>query len=89
MPTQLLEDQAIPAGKHALIVLDHTGDTRHMWDPDNADEVRAARSTFDMLKAKGHTAYTVNEDDGEKGRVIREFDPKAGKMIMVPKVVGG
>jgi hypothetical protein len=71
-----------------MIVLDHTGDTRMMWDPDVKDEVDAAKATFDKMKKKGYLAYTVKKD-GEPGEVVQAFDPKAGKIIMTPQLVGG
>lgn len=73
-----------------LCVMDRqAGDTRVMWDPDNADEVEAARAAFDKLRGeKKFVAYKVAEP-GDKGEVIREFDPQAGKIILAPPMVGG
>ena len=73
-----------------LHIMDSSGDTRLMWDPRNADEVDTAKAAFDAAKAKGMVAYTVDPNSGEKtGTVIREFDEKAGKIIMTPQLVGG
>lgn len=69
-------------------VLDHTGDTRSIWDPSKPDEVEAAKATFDALRAKGYLAYSVKRD-GDKGEVMREFDPQAGKVILCPPLAGG
>ncbi len=71
-----------------LLVMDHTGDTKTIWNPDVPDEVAAARATFDSLRAKRYLAYTV-KGDGEKGVAINEFDPSAGKIIMSPPMAGG
>lgn len=71
-----------------LCVMDHTGDTKSIWNPDNPDEVSAARSTFDSLKSKGYLAYTV-EESGKRGSLIHSFDPRAGKIIMSPPMAGG
>jgi hypothetical protein len=71
-----------------LCVLDRTGDTRTIFDPDNPDEVEAARETFHKLKKKGYIAYSVKKD-GEKGEVLTEFDPRAGKIILAPPLRGG
>jgi hypothetical protein len=68
--------------------LNETGDTKVVWDPDNRDEVDAAKCQFNTLKSKGFTAYSVGKD-GEKNKAIAEFDPKASKIIMVPKIAGG
>lgn len=64
------------------------GDTKLIWDGGNQDEVDAARETFKRLKGKGYAAYAVKKD-GEKGKVVTEFDPEAEKIIMAPAVVGG
>lgn len=71
-----------------LCVMDHTGDTKLMWDRTRPDEVDAARDTFNKLRAKGYLAYTVKPDGGS-GTVITEFDPLAEKIILSPPVVGG
>lgn len=71
-----------------IIVLDHTGDTRVMWDPRIKDEVDNAKKTFADMKKKGYLAYTVKKN-GDPGEVIQEFDPQAGKIIMAPQLVGG
>lgn len=71
-----------------LIILDQTGDTKIIWDPEKPDEVEHARETFNKLKKKGYLAYSVNRK-GDKGEVLREFDPEAEKMILAPQTVGG
>jgi hypothetical protein len=71
-----------------MAVLDHTGDTKTIWNKDNADEVAAARATFDSLKGRGYIAYRVT-DGGKAGSVMAEFDPLAESVIMRPPVVGG
>jgi hypothetical protein len=71
-----------------MAILDLTGDTKVIWDPHNPDEVAAAKAQFDTLRKKGFIAYTVNKK-GDKGEVIREFDPDAEKIILSPPLVGG
>ena len=72
-----------------LLVLDQTGDTKLIWDRNNRDEVDAARELFGKLKKKGHLAYTVRGEKGDKGDVIQEFDPTAERIIMSPRLIGG
>lgn len=74
--------------KSVLHITDETGDTRLMWDPTNKDEVDIAKSSFEKGIAKGMLAYSVNAD-GTTGEVIRKFDKKAGKIIMVRQTAGG
>lgn len=71
-----------------LAELDATGDTKTIWDTDKPAEVDAARATFDALRKKGYLIYRVGED-GEEGKQMHQFEPKAGKMIAVPPIVGG
>lgn len=78
----------VPEGKHVIAILDKTGDTKIIWDPTNEVEVENARRTFDDMKAKGFTAYSVNRR-GDKDAVVREFDPDAQKLILTPALVGG
>lgn len=65
------------------------GDTRVMWDSRNAEEVDAARAQFDSLRGKGYLAYKAEGKDGNRGEVIREFDPTAERIILVKPPVGG
>jgi len=75
-------------GTHVLAILDKTGDTRIIWDPDNETEVENARRTFDELIKKRFQAFKV-KGNGQKGEVVREFDPEAEKLILAPALVGG
>ena len=71
-----------------MAIMDTTGDSKQIWDPNVPEEVAIARESFDNLKKKGYIGYTVNED-GDKGEVIHSFDPNAGKVIMAPRMVAG
>lgn len=77
-----------PPPQGELIILDHTGDTKIIWDRHNRDEVSAAKKTYDDLKKKGFMAYSV-KDNGEKKELIDEFDAEAERIIMSPRQVGG
>jgi hypothetical protein len=71
-------------------VLNGSGDLRKIWNAANADEVEDARRSFEhLVKGKKYLAFRVNPEDNSKGDQIREFDPDAGKMILVPPVAGG
>lgn len=75
--------------KHMLQYMSKEGDTRTMWNPANADEVAAAKRTFDELTKKGYLAYVATNERGDKGEQIRVFDPEVGKIILVPQMRGG
>lgn len=64
------------------------GDFKITWDPDNDDEIEAAKAAFDKAKKKGMSAFSVKKD-GSKGKKIKDFDPDAEAIIMAPPLVGG
>jgi hypothetical protein len=70
-----------------LATLNSLGDTKISWDPANADEVEAARNTFNDLRAKGFLAFKVVGK--AKGEQITAFDPEAKRIIMAPPMMGG
>jgi len=64
------------------------GDFKTVWNRENADEVSAAKKQFDDLTGKGFTAYRCDKN-GDKGELIRTFDPNAEAIILVPRMKGG
>jgi hypothetical protein len=87
--TAQLEEAVVPEGHGLMSTLDRSGDTRHMWDRNNPDEVAAARSLFEELTGAGHIAYRAVGKRGTQGEVIRKFDPDAERIILVRQLVGG
>lgn len=71
-----------------IVILDSSGDTKHIWDRGNADEVAEARELFDRMKAKGFQAWSVTRK-GDRDRRITEFDPQSEKIIFAPALQGG
>jgi hypothetical protein len=69
------------------IVMDHTGDTRHNFDPTDMKAVLKAEERFKKLTGRGFTA-AVRNASGEAA-VTRTFDPKAEETLFVPHLVGG
>lgn len=75
--------------------LDRTGDVRFMWDPNNADEVAAARTTYDEMTrprskgGKGYLAYRAEGKEGHQGTKLTAFDPAAERIILVHPPQGG
>ena len=68
------------------IVMDRTGDTRHIFNNDRA-EVAKAEQRFRELTGAGFTA-AVRSGLGEQ-RIIRSFDPTAEETVIYPRLVGG
>lgn len=75
--------------KGEMAVMGKEGDTKLIWDRRNEDEVANARRTWDELVGrKRYLAFAVKKD-GDKGEQIREFDPEAERIILVPPMKGG
>jgi hypothetical protein len=73
----------------SMAVMGRSGDTKVIWSADNEDEVANARRTFDDLVTKrGFAAFAVGAR-GNKTDRVREFDPTAEKIIIVPPMQGG
>jgi len=87
--TAVADEITVPEGHGLMHELNKTGDTRVMWDRGNSDEVAAARRQFTDLTKKGFIAYRAEGKDGDRGEVIREFDPNAERIILVKQLVGG
>lgn len=69
------------------IVMDHNGDTRHVFDADNAKELARAEKRFRELTGAGFTA-AVRSNSGDAS-VTRRFDPSAEETLFIPRLVGG
>lgn len=69
-------------------IMDASGHSKFKWDPQDQEQVKAARETFDAWKAKGYRVFRA-EKGGELGARLETFDPTAKKMIVVPQLVGG
>ena len=72
---------------HTQIVMNHTGDSRHHFDPDNYVEVLDARRRFRELTEAGYTA--AKQTGNGRSEVIRQFDPTATETLFIPRLVGG
>ena len=69
------------------IVMDRTGDSRHRFDPNDAQELAKAEQRFRKLTKAGFTA-AVRIGPGQVSQ-IRSFDPDAEETVFFPRLVGG
>jgi hypothetical protein len=69
------------------IVMDHTGDTRHQFDPTDLGAVAEAERRFKELTGSGFIA-AKRLDDG-KSEVVKSFDATAEEMLFIPRLQGG
>jgi len=69
------------------IVMDRTGDSRHSFNPNDAQELAKAEQRFHELTKVGFTA-AVRTGPGQVSR-IRSFDPNQQETVFFPRLVGG
>jgi hypothetical protein len=69
------------------IVMDHNGDSRHNFDPEDAKALLKAEQRFRELTGSGYTA-AVRSASGEPV-ITRSFDPAAKETLFYPRLVGG
>jgi len=69
------------------IVMDHTGDSRHSFNPNETQELAKAEQRFYKLTKVGFTA-AVRTGLGQVSQ-IRSFDPNAEETVFFPRLVGG
>lgn len=76
-------------------IMDRTGHTTVTWKPDDAGSVKDAAKKFKEMIKEGYTAFAMDvvSTNGvtveQKGKRITEFDPTAGKIMLIPQLVGG
>ena len=69
------------------IVMDHTGDSRHHFDPADAEAVAKAERRFRALMEAG---FIAAERTGQgQSRRVKSFDPSADETLFFPRLVGG
>jgi hypothetical protein len=69
------------------IVMDHTGDSRHQFNPTDAAAVAKSEARFEDLTGAGFTA--AKRLKGGKSEVLRSFDPTADETLFIPRLQGG
>jgi hypothetical protein len=70
-----------------LIVMDHTGDSRHQFDPKDSEAVARAEGRFRALIAAGFIA--AERTSAGESRRVKSFDPTAEEVLFFPRLVGG
>lgn len=76
-------------GKHVMAVMGKEGDLKTIWSKDEPDEVAAAKKQFEEMTGKGYVAFKVEGKAGDKGEIMRTFDPNAERVILCPPLKGG
>jgi hypothetical protein len=69
------------------IIMDLNGDSRHQFDPQDAEALAKAERRFRQLTGSGFLA-AERTSTGE-ARLVRSFDPAANETLFFPRLVGG
>ncbi|HET7886770.1 MAG TPA: hypothetical protein VFL62_11130 [Bradyrhizobium sp.] len=69
------------------IVMDLNGDSRHEFDPQNAEAVAKAEKRFKELTGAGFTA-AARTSTGESS-LVKSFDPTTRETLFFPRLIGG
>jgi hypothetical protein len=64
-----------------LRIMGKAGDTVIEWDPEDAEQSERAREEFKRLKDEGFEFYEV---ENARGKRVKRFSPKLGKVIAAP-----
>ena len=67
------------------IVMDHTGDTRHCFNPDDVRALAKAEKRFKELIGQGFTGAVRTPEVAK----VHSFDPTAEETLFFPRLVGG
>ena len=70
------------------IVMDHTGDARHEFDPADATGLMLAERRFRALREQGYWAVAL-APGGQPGRILRQFEPDVDQTLFIPQLQGG
>jgi hypothetical protein len=69
------------------VVMDFTGDSRHQFDPRDAEAVAKAAKRFMELTGAGFIA--AERTAAGESRRVKAFDPTAEETLFIPRLVGG
>jgi hypothetical protein len=69
----------IPQNHGCFAQMGQEGDIKYTWDPNNPEEVEAARSHFNDLKAKGFLIFKMKR--WSRNEQVEDFDPRQGRLM--------
>jgi len=67
--------------------MDHTGDSRYHFDPNDAEAVAKAEARFRQLTGAGFVA--AERTAAGQSRRMKAFSPTAEETLFFPRLVGG
>jgi len=73
---------------HEMRIMDGSGDTKVTWEVEKQETVSLAEKLFNAKVGAGFNAYRMFPG-GQPGEQIVDFDPNAGRIVLVPPLAGG
>jgi hypothetical protein len=87
LETKHIDFEDLPEDLNAIGVMGEDGDTKHLWDPKKPKEIAEAKQLYATLTKAGYRAFHMVKSG--KGEQMKDFDPKAKRMLFVPPFQGG
>jgi hypothetical protein len=72
---------------HAQVVMDHTGDSRHYFNPADGASLVEARHRFQKLARAGYIA--ARRTGNGTSELLRQFEPTSQETLFIPRLVDG
>lgn len=69
------------------IIMDLGGDSRHHFDPRDAEDLAQAEKRFNELTGVGFLA--AERTSSGESRLVKAFDPTIEETLFFPRLVGG
>jgi hypothetical protein len=66
-------------------IMGREGDVGHDWDANDPASVQEAERVFNKFVKRGGLAFKT----GKENEQIREFDPSAVEILLMPQIAGG
>lgn len=70
-----------------LTLMSRQGDVGETWEVTDTGSVQKAKDHFDALMKKGALAFETTKPG--QAEQIKEFNPEAEEIVMVPAIKGG
>jgi hypothetical protein len=72
---------------HTQVVMDHSGDSRHYFDPNDDASLAEAKHRFQQLTNAGYVA--ARRTGNGTSELLRQFEATAQETLFIPRLVGG
>lgn len=67
--------------------MSHEGDTQLAWDETDTKSMEQAQQMVERAFAEGRGVFTIDFEG--VGTRLRQFDPRAREIVVIPQIKGG